>query len=89
MRKLTKTIATLEGLKSESSIGNVREIVSLVAKIIGAERAFKIHLADTEHFYGAEFNVVYNKALHKTVKLMAKNPDMTFDELVRRVTNRK
>lgn len=85
MKKLTKTIAQLEGLKSESSIGNVREILSLAAKVIGCEDA------NQKEGYGPLFFELINakdKAEIKAKKLLSKNPDTTFDELVKKVCKR-
>lgn len=83
MKKLTKTISALEGLKSESSIGNVREIVSLVSAIFAASKALGLDdLID-------EFNTSTSKKYQKAVKIVAKNPQISFDELVKKIIVRK
>lgn len=84
MKKTRALIYKLEGLKKQTMKAQVDEVLGLYPKSLGTELA--LHGP-----YGplmTEFILARDKAQAKSLKLLSKNPDMTFDELVRKVCKR-
>lgn len=69
MRKLASAVAKREGKRSETSIGNVRETLSVLVLVLAEDRASD--LANPTPLY-SEFNKALEKATAKAMKKAAK-----------------
>lgn len=84
MKKTISMIAKLEGKKSQTSIGNIKEVVNVFISVMIADAVYSDIHEQTSNIQ-EEFQKTKRKKIDKAFKILSKQPDISFEELARKI----